>query len=114
MGTVPRPLAHVPLGWRPTILHLRVRRYRCEHCQLVWSQGLENSCAARSKLTRRAVLWALKALAMDRMSISRSAAARGVPWYTVNTAVLDVGRQMLIDDRARFYGVRANGVDEHV
>lgn len=51
---------------------------------------------------------------MDRMSISRSAAARGVPWYTVNTAVLDVGRQMLIDDRARFYGVRANGVDEHV
>ena len=27
--TVVRRLAHVPLGWRPTILQLRVRRYRC-------------------------------------------------------------------------------------
>ena len=27
--TVIRKLAHLPLGWRPTILYVRVRRYRC-------------------------------------------------------------------------------------
>lgn len=27
--TVVRKLAHVPVGWRPTVLHVTVRRYRC-------------------------------------------------------------------------------------
>ena len=34
--TVLRQLAHVPLGWRPTILAVRVRRYRCTGCGHVW------------------------------------------------------------------------------
>ncbi|WP_010534166.1 ISL3 family transposase [Brachybacterium squillarum] len=114
VGMVPRPLAHGPLGWRPTLLQVRVRRYRCEHCQLVWREDLDQAAAPRSKLTRHAVLWALKALVMDRMSISRIATALGVAWHTVNTAVLDLGHQLLIDDPSRFDGVRVIGVDEHV
>ena len=31
-GTVVRHLAHVPYGWRPAILHVSVRRYRCPEC----------------------------------------------------------------------------------
>ena len=34
--TVVRRLAHVPCGWRPTILHVSVRRYRCPECAHVW------------------------------------------------------------------------------
>ena len=28
-GTVLRTIVHVPLGWRPAMLQVRVRRYRC-------------------------------------------------------------------------------------
>ena len=34
--TVVRRLAHEPYGWRPTILHVSVRRYRCPQCAHVW------------------------------------------------------------------------------
>ena len=30
--TVIRRLAHEPLGWRPTVLEVAVRRYRCTGC----------------------------------------------------------------------------------
>ena len=29
-GTVTRRLAHEPLGWRPTVLEIVVRRYQCQ------------------------------------------------------------------------------------
>ena len=34
--TVIRRLAHEPLGWRPTVLEVVVRRYRCADCGHVW------------------------------------------------------------------------------
>ncbi|GAB6985281.1 hypothetical protein JCM10369A_42250 [Nocardioides pyridinolyticus] len=34
--TVVRRLAHEPLGWRPTMLEVVVRRYRCTGCGHVW------------------------------------------------------------------------------
>ena len=34
--TVIRRPAHEPYGWRPTILHVSVRRYRCPECAHVW------------------------------------------------------------------------------
>ncbi|TLP71105.1 transposase family protein [Nesterenkonia sphaerica] len=37
-GTVVRRLAHLPLGWRPTTLWVRVLRYRCSDCARVWRQ----------------------------------------------------------------------------
>ncbi len=36
--SVTRRLAHEPLGWRPTVLLVRVRRYRCVACGHVWRQ----------------------------------------------------------------------------
>jgi transposase len=111
--TVTRRLAHVPLGWRPTILQLRVRRYRCTGCGHVWRQDTSLAAAPRAKLSRHAVLWALKCLVLDRMSIARIAASLGCSWHTVNDAVLAAGHELLIDDPTRLDGVRVIGVDEH-
>lgn len=111
--TVVRRLAHVPLGWRPTILHVRVRRYRCSGCARVWRQDTSTAATPRARLSRHAVLWALKSVVIDRLSIARAAAALGVSWHTCNDAVLTAGRQLLIDDPGRFAGVAVIGVDEH-
>ncbi|MDS2171460.1 ISL3 family transposase [Nesterenkonia sp. CL21] len=112
-GTVVRRLAHLPLGWRPTTLWVRVRRYRCRDCARVWRQDTTEAAAPRAKLSRHAVLWALKSVVIDRMSIARVAAALDCSWHTVNEAVLAAGRQLLINDPARFDGVAVIGVDEH-
>src|SRR5690625_4818712 len=113
-GTAICRLVHVPLGWRPTILHVRVRRYRCRACVRVWREDLTTVAAPRAKLSRQAVLWALKCLVIDRMSISRIAAGLGASWHTVNSAILATGQQLLLDVPGRFDGVRVLGVDEHV
>ncbi|EPR77012.1 Transposase [Leifsonia rubra CMS 76R] len=47
---------------------------------------------------------------MDHLSISRVAAGLRVSWNTANTAVLAEGRRVLIDDPARFHGVRVLGL----
>ena len=57
--TVIRRLAHVPYGWRPTILHVSVRRYRCPECAHVWRQDMSQAADPRAKLSRAAVCWAL-------------------------------------------------------
>lgn len=59
------------------------------------------------------MLWALKSVVIDRMSIARVAAALASSWHTVNDAVLTVGRQLLIEDPTRFDSVKVIGVDEH-
>ena len=45
-----RRLAHVPYGWRPTILHVSVRRYRCQECAHVWRQDMSQAADPRAKL----------------------------------------------------------------
>ena len=59
------------------------------------------------------MLWALKSVVIDRMSIARVAAALASSWHTVNDAVLATGRDLLIEDPHRFDGVAVIGVDEH-
>ncbi len=86
--TVLRRLAHVPVGWRPTVLDVTVRRSRCLGCAHVWRQDTTAAAAPRSKLTRAAVLWALKSVVIDRLSIARVAEGLGASWHTVNDAVL--------------------------
>jgi transposase len=113
-GTVLRRIVHVPLGWRPTMLQIRVRRYRCGDCCTVWRQDTTAAAASRTKMSRDAVFWALKSVVIDRMSIARVAANLGTAWHTVNDAVLEAGSELLINDPARFDGVRVLGVDEHV
>lgn len=113
-GTVIRRLAHEPLGWRPTTLVVTVRRYQCVDCAHVWRQDTTAAAEPKAKISRRALRWALEALVMQHLSVARVAEALAVRWNTANDAVLAEGKRLLIGDPARFDGVTAIGVDEHV
>lgn len=89
--TVIRRLAHEPLGWRPTVLEVAVRRYRCAECGHVWRQDTTAAAAPRAKLSRRALGWALEALVVQHLTVARIAEALDVAWDTVNNAVLAEG-----------------------
>ena len=112
--TLVRRLAHEPLGWRPTVLLVTVRRYRCAGCGHVWRQDTSRAAEPRSKLSRRALRWALEGLVVQHLTVARIAEALAVSWNTANTAVLAEGQRVLIDDETRFDGVKVVGVDEHV
>ena len=113
-GTDARRLAHEPFGHRPTTLLVRVRRYKCAGCGRSWRENLTAAAAERAKLSRRGMRWALEGIVLDHLTVSRVAAGLGVSWHTANDAVLAEGGRVLIDDPARFDGVRVIGVDEHV
>ena len=113
-GTVVRRLAHEPFGWRPTLLLVTVRRYRCAECGHVWRQDLSKAAEPRSKLSRRALRWALEGLVVAHLTVARIAEGLGVSWNTANDAVLAEGQRVLINDPTRFDGVSVVGVDEHV
>ena len=112
--TVIRRLAHEPFGFRPTTLHISVRRYRCGDCAHVWRQDTTAAAEPKSKISCRALRWALEALVMQHLTVARVAEALAVRWNTANDAVLAEGRRLLINDLTRFDGVTAIGVDEHV
>ncbi|MGP5391932.1 ISL3-like element ISAar19 family transposase, partial [Glutamicibacter arilaitensis] len=112
--TVTRRLAHEPLGWRPTVLVIKHRRYRCANCQRVWREELSHAVAPRQKISRTGLRWALVGLVCHHLSVSRIAEGLGVSWNTANEAVLAEGQRLLIDDPTRFDGVKVLGVDEHV
>ncbi|MFG2323540.1 transposase [Streptomyces sp. NPDC048568] len=112
--TVTRRLAHVPFGHRPTTLLVRVRRYKCTGCGRVWRQDTAAAAEPGAKLSRGGMRWALEAIVVDHLTVSRAAAGLGVGWPTANTAILTEGKRLLIDDPARFDRVRVIGVDEHV
>ena len=112
--SVVRRLAHEPLGWRPTMLEVTVRRYGCTGCGHVWRQDTSRAAAPRAKLSRRGLRWALEGIVCQHLSVARVAQGLGVAWNTANDAVLAEGRRVLINDPARFEGVAVIGVDEHV
>ena len=113
-GTVKRRLAHEPLGWRPTVLEVAVRRYRCSGCGHVWRQDTSRAAEPRAKLSRRGLRWALEGIVVAHLTVARVAEGLGVSWNTANDAVLAEGSRVLINDSGRFGGVRVVGVDEHV
>jgi transposase len=113
-GTVIRRLAHEPFGWRPTVLEVRVRRYRCGGCGHVWRQDTSRAAEPRARLSRRGLRWALEGIVCQHLTVARVAEGLGVSWNTANDAVLAEGRRVLIEDPGRFEGVRVIGVDEHV
>jgi len=112
--TVTRKLAHEPFGHRPTTLHIRLRRYRCELCGRVWRHDTDQAAPARAKISRTGLAWALKALVVDHATVSVIAAKLAVSWHTANDAILAEGRRVLIDVPTRFDNVAVSGVDEHV
>jgi transposase len=112
--TVIRRLAHEPIGWRPTMLEVVVRRYRCTGCGHVWRQDTTLAAEPRAKLSRGGLRWALEGIVVQHLTVARVAEALGVAWNTANDAVLAEGKRFLINDPARFDRVRVIGVDEHV
>jgi transposase len=109
-----RRLAHEPLGWRPTLLLVTVRRYRCGGCGHVWRQDTSEAAQPRGRLSRGALRWALEGIVTQHLTVARVADGLGVSWNTANRAVLAEGRRVLIADPHRFDGVKVIGVDEHV
>jgi transposase-like protein len=112
--TVVRRLAHEPFGWRPTLLLVTVRRYRCTECGHVWRQDTSKAAEPRSKLSRTALRWALTGIVVAHLTVARVAEGLAVSWNTANDAVLAEGKRVLINDPHRFDGVHVLGVDEHV
>ncbi len=112
VGTVSRRLAHVPLGWRPTHLLVRSRRWRCQGCDRVWRQDCSRAAAKRALLTQAAKEWAIRAVGVEFMSVARVAASLGVSWHTANEAVLERAKDRLINDPGRLAGVEVHGVDD--
>jgi transposase len=98
--------------WRPTTLLVTIRHYQCTGCGHVWRQDTSRAAAPRAKPSRGGLRWALEAIVCQHLTVAR-AEGLGVFWHTANTAVLDEGRRVLIDDPRRFDGVRVVGVDEH-
>jgi len=86
--TVVRRLAHEPLGWRPTILEVIVRRYRCGGCAHVWRQDTSAAAEPRARLSRRGLRWALEGIVVQHLTVARVAEGLGVAWNTANDAVL--------------------------
>ena len=111
---VVRRLAHVPFGWKPTILEVVVPRYRCLPCRRVWRHDIRPAAPSRGKLSRDAVMLAVKSVVVDRMAIARVAANLGVAWSTASDAILAAGTELLIDQPDCLDGVTTVGVDEHV
>ncbi len=111
--SVTRQLAHEPFGWRPTVLVVTIRRYRCTGCGHVWRQDTSRAAEPRAKLSRRALRWSLEALVCQHLSVARVAEGLAVSWDTANDAVLAEGRRVLINDPSRLDGVKVLGVDEH-
>ena len=112
--TVIRRLAHEPLGWRPTVLEVTVRRYRCTGCGHVRRQDTSRAAEPRAKLSRRGLRWALEGIVCQHLTVARVAEGLAVSWGTANDAVLAEGKRVLINDPDRFDGVAVVGVDEHV
>ena len=91
---------------------VRLRRFACTHCRRVWRQDTSSLAEPRTRLTRAAVEWGLRALAMECMSVCRVAAALGISWHTANNAILTNAQATLLDDPHRFDGVEVLGVDD--
>ena len=105
-----RRLAHEPFGWRPTVLEVRVRRYRCTGgCGHVWRQDPSLAAEPRAKLSRRGLRWALEGIVRQHLTVARVAEGLGVAWNTANDAVLAEGKRILIEDPHRLDGVKVLG-----
>ena len=80
------------------------------------ASGEDTNSAAppRSKLSYGAIRWALAAIVLDDLSVSRVANHLDVAWHTANNAIINEGRRLLFNDSTRFDGVTVLGVDEHV
>lgn len=88
-------MAHAPTCGRITRLLVRVPRIACQHCQRVWRLDMAQAARPRGALSRAAAWWALQAVAIDNMAVSRVRPHLGVSWDAANDAVLKEGKEAL-------------------
>ena len=92
--SVTRRLVHVPYGWKPTILEVVVPRYKCRSCRRVWRHDIRTAAPSQGKLSRDAVIQAVKSIVVDRI-IARVATNLGVAWNTACDAILAAGNEVI-------------------
>ena len=93
-----------------------IRRWICceRTCQTVtFLEHSEKVCAPRVRLGVRAIRWAIRQLRFEGATILGLARQLGTTWNTVWSHIKPC-LQAASDDPARFAGVQALGVDEHV
>ena len=108
-----RTVVHVPLGSDAIHLKVRVCTYECVTCARMWHDDLKALVSGRTLLSRAAVDWALRRVALGSASISACARTLGCSWNALDRAVRAHGMRIL--SRSDPYAqVTRIGVDEHV
>jgi transposase len=100
---------------RPVQVRWRKRIWRCPDASCPVSTWTETHAyaAERSKLTARAIGWAVDALRHDDTTVSAIARHLGVDWHTCWNAIkAEAGRRVKKPERLK--GVQTLGVDEHI
>lgn len=90
-----RTVVHVPLGSDAIHLKVRVCTYECVTCARMWHDGLRALVSGRTLLSRAAVDWALRRVALESVSISACARTLGCSWNTLDRAVRAHGMRIL-------------------
>lgn len=108
-------LHDTPCFGRPVLVRWRKRIWRCAEAVCPVSTWTEDHGYAgkRSKLTTRAIAWAVDALRHDDTTVSAIARHLGVDWHTAWDAIgAEAKRRISRPERLR--GVKTLGVDEHI
>src|SRR3546814_15178506 len=80
-------------------------------CGCFWHEDTNSAAPPRSKLSYGAIRWALAAIVLDHLSVSRVASQLDVAWHTANNAIINEGRRLIFNDSTRFDGVTVLGVE---
>jgi transposase len=108
-------LHNIPCFGRPVLVRWLKRIWRCEEptCEVdTWSET-HGFAKPRSKLTTRAVGWAVDGLRHDDTTVSALARHLGVDWHTAWNAIkVEATKRVKRPERDK--GVTALGVDEHI
>ena len=113
-GTVTRPLAHERLGWRPTTLMVRVRRYKCSGCGRVWRYDISKAARPRAKISRHWPRLALEGIVCQHLTVARVAEGPACPGIPRTARSLPRASGCWSRTRPGSTGVAVIGVDEHV
>ena len=115
-GRVVVEVIDAPWAGVPARFRWHIRRWICRDrtCRIVtFIEQNHSVCAPRARLGVRAIRWAIRQLRFEGATILGLARQLGTTWNTVWSHIKPC-LQAASDDPARFAGVQALGVDEHV
>ncbi|GAA1344931.1 hypothetical protein GCM10009594_21760 [Kocuria palustris] len=105
-----------PWAGRPVRIRWRKRRWVCHERTCPVVSFLEQDpriCAARGRLSTRAIRWAIGQLRREAATIQGLARQLGTTWNTLWAQIKPVLTQAA-GDPSRFEGVQVLSVDEHI